>query len=138
MGLTVCATVPLYSTVRVVRVLVVNWYCFEYSAITAVLVTCTVPDPVIVPCGAELITTAAAGTSGALVLTVSVPLTLMFVLTATVVPEFELAMVRLLKVVLAEPPITCAAEPFIVTVPERALKLAAKLLLVKSPATLRA
>src|SRR5215210_2616277 len=48
-GLKTCAAAPMYSTVRLVNVLLVIVYCDEKSAVAAVRVTRAVPVPVSVP-----------------------------------------------------------------------------------------
>ncbi len=58
-ALTVCADAPAYSTVRLVKVLLVIVYCELKSAVASVRVTLTVPLPVNVPM--PLITSVAEG-----------------------------------------------------------------------------
>ncbi len=58
-GLKTCAAVPMYSTVRLVNVLLVIVYCDEKSAVAAMRVTRAVPVPVSVP--VPLMTAAATG-----------------------------------------------------------------------------
>lgn len=75
-------------------------YCEAKSAVAAVRVTSTVPEPVRVP--EPEITTAAAGTRLALALTVMLPSALMLVFTDT--SALVLESVKLLKAVVELPP----------------------------------
>src|SRR5215217_848977 len=107
-GLNTCAAVPMYSTVRLVNVLLLIVYCDEKSAVAAMRVTRAVPVPVSVP--VPLITAAATGDKMAFApLTLRVPLTARLLLSVSGFVTFE--SVKLKKVMLVPLLILCAPVP---------------------------
>ena len=115
--LAVCAAAPMYSTVKLVSVLVVIVYWLK-KASAPVRVTRAVPVPVSVP--APLMTEAATGAKIAFApLTVKVPPTAKLLFTVNGCVTFEF--VRLLKVKKLTLVMLCAAEPLKLNVPVPAL-----------------
>src|ERR1700754_316771 len=107
-GLKTCAAAPMYSTVKLVRVLFVIVYCDRKSAVAAIRVTRAVPVPVNVP--VPIIPAPATGLNIAFVpLTLSEPLTAKLLLAVSGLVMFE--SVRLKNVMLVPLLMLCAAVP---------------------------
>ena len=128
----VCET-EVYSTVNPDKVFVVNLYWLEKSAVAAVLVTLTVPVPVIVPWAALLLmTSAAAGVNvPPPLLIVNVPETLKLPELVTAAPAAIAKFVKFRAV----PPMEIDEPLFMVTVPlgEKVFEA----LIVRTPPTLK-